>query len=108
MASRAISSNPVPHRPGVARPHTGPRLAFSNPEPLEPATPISTGRHRLVNIRQRALIVAKWRALWVLVGFALLAICALVRLSYLGVTGGTAQRARGTGARGRTHPLRDG
>jgi cell division protein FtsI (penicillin-binding protein 3) len=71
----------------------GPRLAFSNPEPLQPATPISTGRHRLVNIRQRALIVAKWRALWVLCGFALLAICALVRLSFLGVTGGTAQRA---------------
>jgi cell division protein FtsI (penicillin-binding protein 3) len=93
VASRAIRSNPVPLRPGVARPNTGPRLAFSNPEPLEPVAPISTGRHRLVNIRQRALIVAKWRALWVLVGFALLAICALVRLSYLGVTGGTAQRA---------------
>lgn len=72
------------------RPQSAPRLAFSNPEPITPVVPLSTGRHRVANLRQKALVVAKWRALWVLVGFALLGICALVRLVLLGFTGGVA------------------
>lgn len=94
MASRALPLEALTLPPrGAARPYGAPRLAFSNPEPLSAPPPISTGRHRLANVRQKALLVAKWRSLWVLAGFALLAICALVRLSFLGLTGGTAQRA---------------
>ncbi|MBB4858461.1 cell division protein FtsI (penicillin-binding protein 3) [Novosphingobium chloroacetimidivorans] len=93
MATRAISPEGLAAvRPGVVRPQTAPRLAFVNPDPIRPAVPLSTGRHKLANVRQKALVVAKWRALWVLAGFALLATCALIRLTYLGVTGGTVQR----------------
>jgi cell division protein FtsI (penicillin-binding protein 3) len=34
---------------------------------------ISSGRVELVNDRQRSLLTAKWRVVWVLIGFALLA-----------------------------------
>ncbi|MEW9854298.1 peptidoglycan D,D-transpeptidase FtsI family protein [Novosphingobium sp. M1R2S20] len=94
MASRAISSEAAFGRMAeAARVENAPRLAFSNPDPVRPTVPLSTGRHRLVNVRQRALVVAKWRALWVLCGFALLAICALVRLGFLGLTGGSSYSA---------------
>jgi cell division protein FtsI (penicillin-binding protein 3) len=89
VATRAISPAGFTPAPAIpARPQSGPRLAFSNPEPVTPVVPPSTGRHRVANVRQKALVVAKWRALWVLVGFALLGICALVRLVLLGFTGG--------------------
>ena len=48
-------------------------------------TTISTGRRQLVNVRQRSLVVAKWRMLWVLALFAMIALCALVRIAFLGV-----------------------
>lgn len=51
-----------------------------------PAT-VATGRRKVVNIRQRALLLAKWRALWVLAGFALVSFCALVRIIFLGLSG---------------------
>jgi cell division protein FtsI (penicillin-binding protein 3) len=43
------------------------------------------GRYPLANIRQRSLLVAKWRSLWLLALFAAIAFCALVRLVLLGI-----------------------
>lgn len=51
------------------------------------STTVTTARHKLINVRQRSLLVAKWRALWVLVGFAAIGICAFIRIAYLGFTG---------------------
>jgi len=50
-------------------------------------TTVTTGRRRLANVRQRALLVAKWRTLWVLFGFAALGFGAQARIAYLGITG---------------------
>jgi cell division protein FtsI (penicillin-binding protein 3) len=49
------------------------------------STAISTGRFELVNVRQRSLLTAKWRVVWVLIGLALLALVALFRIAFLGV-----------------------
>jgi len=49
------------------------------------STTIATGRRQLVNVRQRSLLVAKWRVLWVLVVFGVIALCALVRIGFLGL-----------------------
>ena len=49
------------------------------------STKVTTGRCALANIRQRSLLVAKWRALWLLALFAALAACAIVRLGMLGL-----------------------
>jgi cell division protein FtsI (penicillin-binding protein 3) len=51
-----------------------------------PAT-VSSGRRKLVNVRQRSLLVAKLRTLWILGVFMLIGICALLRIVFLGVTG---------------------
>ena len=48
-------------------------------------TTVSSGRHSLTNIRQRLLLVAKWRALWVLAVFIAIAICCLLRIGFLGM-----------------------
>jgi cell division protein FtsI (penicillin-binding protein 3) len=48
-------------------------------------TTITTGRRQLVNVRQRTLLVAKWRVLWVLTLFGVIAACALVRIALLGL-----------------------
>ena len=45
---------------------------------------ISSGRGQLVNVRQRTLLVAKWRVLWVLAGFSALAIIAMLKLVWTG------------------------
>ncbi len=45
---------------------------------------ISSGRVELVNVRQRSLLTAKWRVCWVLIGFALVAAIAMLRIAYLG------------------------
>ncbi|SFF85009.1 cell division protein FtsI (penicillin-binding protein 3) [Novosphingobium sp. CF614] len=50
-------------------------------------TAASAGRRKLVNVRQRSLLVAKLRTLWVLGVFALVGAGALARIGYLGVTG---------------------
>lgn len=55
-------------------------------------TTISSGRRKLVNVRQRSLLVAKLRTLWILGVFALVGIGALGRIGYLGVTGATIHR----------------
>lgn len=52
-------------------------------------TTVSTGRRRLVNVRQRSLLTAKVRTLWILGVFLLVTVCALVRIVYLGFTGVT-------------------
>ena len=65
---------------------------YSRPEMATPvAIPmtVSTGRRKLVNVRQRSLLVAKLRTLWVLGVFALVGVCALGRIAFLGVTGVT-------------------
>ncbi len=49
------------------------------------STAISSGRVELVNVRQRSLLLAKWRVLWVLLGFALIALIALLRIGLLGL-----------------------
>jgi len=51
------------------------------------STRVSTGRRKLVNIRQRSLLTAKWRGLWVLACFAAITVCALLRIVYLGFFG---------------------
>lgn len=45
---------------------------------------ISSGRGQLVNLRQRALLIAKFRVLWVLGAFALIAMIAVIKLVWTG------------------------
>lgn len=52
-------------------------------------TTVSVGRRRLVNVRQRSLLVAKARMLWILGVFMLVTVLALLRIIYLGFTGAT-------------------
>jgi cell division protein FtsI (penicillin-binding protein 3) len=52
---------------------------------LSIATSVTTGRRQLANLRQRSLLVAKWRVLWVAALFAVIALCALMRIALLGV-----------------------
>ncbi len=52
---------------------------------LAVASTVTTGRRQLVNVRQRSLLVAKWRMLWVLMLFTVIAACALIRIGLLGV-----------------------
>ena len=49
------------------------------------STAISSGRIELVNVRHRLLLVAKWRVLWVLGIFGLIALAALLRIAILGL-----------------------
>src|SRR5690606_6512814 len=49
------------------------------------STAISTGRVELVNVRQRSLLTARLRILLVLALFTLVAVLALLRISWLGV-----------------------
>lgn len=51
------------------------------------ATSVTSGTHHLVDVRQKSLITAKWRAIWVLGVFAALAMCALIRIFLIGITG---------------------
>ena len=54
------------------------------------STVISSGRRELVNVRTRSLIMAKWRLLWVALGFAVVTAAALLRIMFLGLFSGTA------------------
>ncbi|MBS1239716.1 MAG: penicillin-binding protein 2, partial [Proteobacteria bacterium] len=49
------------------------------------STAISTGRVELVNTRQHSLFTARFRVLWVVGVFALIATVALLRIAYIGV-----------------------
>lgn len=46
---------------------------------------LSSGRGELVNVRQRTLLMAKWRVLWVVSGFAAIAFIAMLRIFWLGL-----------------------
>ncbi|QYJ08503.1 peptidoglycan D,D-transpeptidase FtsI family protein [Qipengyuania flava] len=47
---------------------------------------VASGRVQLVTIRQRSLTLARWRVLWIVLGFAFVALLALVRIAYLGMS----------------------
>lgn len=49
--------------------------------------PVTVGARRLGNVRQRSLLVAKLRTIWVLGVFVLIGILAFLRILWLGVTG---------------------
>ncbi len=49
------------------------------------STAITSGRRDLVNVRTRSLLMAKWRVLWVVLGFAAIAMAAMLRLAFLGL-----------------------
>ncbi len=48
---------------------------------------VASGRVQLVTLRQRSLDLARWRVLWIALAFALAAMVALMRISYLGMNG---------------------
>ena len=48
------------------------------------STTISSGRGALMNVRARSLLMAKWRVLWVILGFLVIACAAILRILYLG------------------------
>lgn len=48
------------------------------------STTISSGRGALMNVRARSLLMAKWRVLWVILGFLFIACVAMLRILYLG------------------------
>ena len=54
---------------------------------LTVSTAISTGRVQLVNVRQRSLLVAKVRLYFVVAAFSFIAIVALIRIVWLGLSG---------------------
>ena len=47
---------------------------------------VASGRVQLVTIRQQSLTLARWRGLWIALGFAFVALLALVRIGYLGMS----------------------
>ncbi len=49
------------------------------------STAITTGRVELVNTRQRSLFTARFRVLWVVAIFTVIALVALMRIAYIGV-----------------------
>ena len=65
---------------------------------LTVSTAISSGRGELVNVRQRTLLMAKWRVLWVVAGFAAVAVIALLRILWLGTFEDAPKRADGLAA----------
>ncbi len=48
---------------------------------------IPAGRIQLVNLRYRSLLTARWRVLWIVLVFALVAAAAILRIAYLGFAG---------------------
>ncbi len=48
---------------------------------------IPAGRIKLVNLRYRSLLTARWRVLWIVLVFALIAAAAILRIAYLGFAG---------------------
>ncbi len=62
------------------------------------STAISSGRGELVNVRQRTLLMAKLRILWVIAGFFFIAVVALARIAWLGTFEGETRRVDGMAA----------
>jgi cell division protein FtsI (penicillin-binding protein 3) len=46
---------------------------------------VASGRRQLVDVRRRLLLTAQWRGLWVLLIFAGIAACAVLRILFLGL-----------------------
>ena len=46
---------------------------------------IAPGRRQLDHVRRQQLLMAKWRVLWLLAIFAVVALCALMRIALLGI-----------------------
>jgi cell division protein FtsI (penicillin-binding protein 3) len=46
---------------------------------------VASGRRQLVDVRRRLLLTAQWRGLWVLIVFAIVAACAVLRILFLGL-----------------------
>ncbi|WP_374281903.1 peptidoglycan D,D-transpeptidase FtsI family protein [Novosphingobium sp.] len=57
------------------------------------STVISSGRGELVNVRQRTLLMAKWRVIWVALAFGFVAMVAVLRILFLGAFEGQPARA---------------
>ena len=57
------------------------------------STAITSGRRDLVNVRTRSLLMAKWRVLWVALGFGAIATAAMLRLALLGLFSGVPSAA---------------
>ncbi|MEO6094048.1 MAG: penicillin-binding protein 2 [Novosphingobium sp.] len=57
------------------------------------AATIASGRGQLVNVRQRTLLVAKWRAQWVMAAFVAVAVGAILRIGFLGLLGSASAAA---------------
>ena len=53
---------------------------------------LASGRVRLANVRQMALVTAKTRALWVLAMFVFITFIAIIRIGQLGVSQGAPER----------------
>jgi len=53
---------------------------------------IPAGRIQLVNLRYRSLLTARWRVLWIGLVFALVALAAVLRITYLGLAGHVPER----------------
>lgn len=60
---------------------------------LAVTTAITSGRRELVDVRTRSLLMAKWRVLWVVLGFAAITAVALLRIAYLGLFDSAAAQA---------------
>ena len=54
---------------------------------------IPAGRVKLVNLRYRSLLTARWRVLWIVLVFALVAAAAILRITYLGFAGHAPSRS---------------
>ncbi len=59
---------------------------------------IAPGRRQLVNVRQQLLLTAKWRMLWVMLLFAALALCSVLRIGLLGVVQPAPRKPEGLAA----------
>lgn len=53
------------------------------------STAITSGRGALMNVRQRSLLMAKWRVLWVVAAFSLIGLIAVLRILFLGLFAGS-------------------
>ena len=69
------------------------------------STTISSGRGALMNVRARSLLMAKWRVLWVALGFAMITVVALGRIAWLGLFEAGTARADARRAGGQDQAL---
>lgn len=62
--------------------------AYAAPRPA-----IQAGRVQLVHLRYRSLLTARWRVLWIAIIFAVVAVAAILRITYLGFAGAAPSRS---------------